>query len=212
VSIARFSLTDCHGVEHQYEVTRFPVAENASLQLLLGAPLIDAVSNAISTIVPILQDAEVRDQIAAALPKKGPGGEVIEGTTKVTISFETIAKVLGKANWVTAADVLKPLPEMILAQGGPALMTRIFAKTERLTPVPDLQGLPNAGGPVVDPNLRQNLGTAAGQDAAFGEGNMREYWVAGAMVLIANFTPSGPDGSINWKGAVSALTGGIVTL
>lgn len=205
MSIAKFSLTDCRGVEHAYEVTRFSVYENAEFQLMLGAPLMRAVASAIGTLVPILQDSEVRDEIAAALPKDGKSG-------KVTVSVATIAKALGAANWQEAAGVLEPIPEMIIAQGGPALVTKIFAKTERLTPIPELQGQPSVGEEVVDLNFREKLGTAPGQDSAFGEGNMAEYWKAAAMVLIANFTPSGPNGSVDWKGAVSALTGGIVTL
>lgn len=205
MSIAKFSLTDCKGAEHQYEVTRFTVYENAEFQLMLGAPLMRAVASAINTIVPILQDTEVRDEIAAALPKGGESG-------KVTVSVATIAKALGAANWQDAAGVLAPIPELIIANEGPALITKIFAKTERLTPIPELQGQPSIGEEVVDPNFREKLGTAAGQDSAFGEGNMAEYWKAAVMVLVANFTPSGPDGSVNWKGAVSSLTGGIVTL
>ncbi len=210
MSIAKFSLTDCRGVEHQYEVTRFSVYENAEFQLMLGAPLMRAVASAINTLVPILQDQEVRDEIAAALPKKDADGKPVSG--KVTISFATIAKVIGAANWQEAAGVLEPIPELIIAQGGPELITKIFRRTERLTPIAELQGQPSVGEEVVDPNFREKLGTKEGQDSAFGEGNMREYWTAAVMVLVANFTPSGPDGLVNWKGAVSALTGGIVTL
>ena len=205
MSIAKFSLTDCQGVEHQYEVTRFTVFENAEFQLMLGAPLMRAVASAIGTIVPILQDQEVRDEIAGALPAAGASGNV-------TVSIATIAKALGAANWQQAAGVLEPIPEMIIAQDGPALVTRIFKHTQRLTLVKELQGQPSVGEEVVDPNLREKLGTTEGQESAFGEGNMAEYWKAAVMVLVANFTPSGPDGSVNWKGAVSALTGGIVTL
>lgn len=205
MSIAKFSLTDCHGVAHAYEVERFTVRENAEFQLMLGAPLIKAIGNVINTLVPIIQDEETRTELIGALPGDGE-------KKKVSVNVASIAKALGKANWQAAAEVLLPLPEMIMAQGGPDLVTRIFAKTDRLTTVPELQGLPNVGGEVVDPNLRQHLGQEAGQEQAFGEGNMAEYWKAAAMVLVANFSASGPDGSINWKGAVATLTGGIVTL
>ncbi len=203
MSIAKFTLIDCHGVEHAYEVERFTVDENAEFQLMLGAPLMQGVANAVNTLVPILQDAEIRDSLT---------GAVSSNTGSVTVSIDTIAKALGAANWHSAAAVLMPLPEMIIQQGGPAMVARIFAKTERLTPIPELQGQPNVGGEVIDPNLRDKLGTPQGRDAAFGDGNMREYWKAAVMVLVANFTPSGADGLTDWKGAVAGLTGGIVTL
>lgn len=206
MSIAKFSLKDCHGVEHQYEVTRFTVDEQAAFQLKLGAPLMEGIAAAISTLVPIAQNEEVRNEIMGALPGGGSG----QGA--VTLSLATIAKALSSANWQGAADVLVPLPRMILEQGGPGFIAEIFAKTERLIPVPELQNQPTVGEKPVDPNLRQKLGNAADRDAAFGDGNMKEYWKAAAMVLVANFTPSGPNGSIDWKGAVASLTGGIVTL
>lgn len=205
MSIAKFSLTDCHGVERPYEVERFSVDENATFQLMLGAPLIEAVAAAVSTIVPLIQDAAVMANLAGALPGDGE-------TKGVTLSVDTIAKALGAANWQSAASVLTPIPAMIIAQGGPELVARIMAKTDRLTPIAQLQGQPNVGVAVVDPNYRQHLGNAADRDAAFGDGNMGEYWRAAVMVLVANFSPSGPDGSVSWKGALKSLTGGIVTL
>lgn len=205
MSIAKFSLKDCHGVERQYEVTRFTVDEQAEFQLKLGAPLMEGVAAAINTLVPIMQSDEIRAELGSMLPSEGEKAQV-------TIDFKTIAKAMSAADWQSAAGVLMPLPKMILGQGGPGFIAEIFAHTDRLTPIKELQGQPNAGGPMVDPNYRQHLGIAADRDAAFGDGNMREYWTAAAMVLVANFTPSGPDGSVNWKGAVSSLTGGIVTL
>jgi hypothetical protein len=212
VSIAKFSLTDCHGVEHQYEVTRFSVRENAEFQLMLGSPLLNAVSSVIRTLVPIIQDEEIVSELRDMMPSKEQLAEAVRGGKKTPVNVKAIAKALGAANWQAAAGVLAPIPEMIIAQGGPDLVTRIFAKTERLTPVKELQGQPSVGEEVVDPNFREKLSTEAGQDSAFGDGNMREYWTAAVMVLVANFTPSGPDGSVSWKGAVSSLTGGIVTL
>ena len=211
-SIAKFSLTDCHGVERQYEVERFPVDEQAALQLMLGAPLMRAVASAISTLVPIIQDEEIVSDLRAMMPSKDQVKAAMAGGEKVPMNLKAIAKALGAASWQHAADVLIPLPEMVIAQGGPVLWARILAKTDRLTPIKELQNQPNVGGPVVDTNYRQHLGTAADRDAAFGEGNMAEYWKAGVMALVANFSPSGPDGSVSWKGAVSSLTGGIVTL
>lgn len=205
MSIAKFNLTDCHGVEHAYEVTRFTVDEQATFQLKLGAPLMEGVAAAINTLVPIIQNEEVRSEIMAALPGDGE-------KKNVTINVQTIAKALSSADWQSAANVLMPLPKMIMAQGGPTFIAEIFAQTDRLTAIPELQGQPNVGGEVIDTNLRQKLGKADDRDAAFGEGNMAEYWKAAAMVLVANFSPSGPDGSVSWKGAVASLTGGIVTL
>lgn len=205
MSIAKFSLTDCHGAERAYEVTRFTVDENAAFQLMLGEPLIKAVASVINTLVPIIQNEETRAEIIAALPADGE-------KKQVAVNVQTIARALAAANWQSVAEVLLPLPEMIIAQGGPALVARIFAKTERLTPIPELQGQPSVSDEAIDPNHRQKLGNAADRDQAFGEGNMREYWLAAAMVLVANFSPSGPDGSVSWKGAVSSMTGGIVTL
>lgn len=205
MSIAKFSLTDCHGVEHAYEVTRFTVDENAAFQLMLGEPLIKAVASVINTLVPIIQDEETRAEIIAALPGDGE-------KKQAAVNVQTIARALAAANWQSVAEVLLPLPEMIIAEGGPALVVRIFAKTERLTPILELQNQPNVGDEVLDPNHRQHLGNADDRNQAFGEGNMVEYWKAAAMVLVANFSPSGPDGSVSWKGAVSSMTGGIVTL
>ena len=207
MSIAKFSLTDCHGVEHQYEVTRFTVDEQAELQLMLGEPLLRAVASAISTLVPIIQDEEIVSELRSMIPDK----EAKKGE-KVQVNLKAIARAMGAANWQTAADVLTPIPAMVIAQGGSALWARILANTDRLTPIAELQNQPNVGGPAIDPNYRQHLGTAADRDAAFGDGNMVEYWKAGVMALVANFSPSGPDGSVSWKGAVSSLTGGIVML
>jgi hypothetical protein len=203
VSIAKFSLTDCHGAEHQYEVIRFTVDEQAAFQLKLGAPLMEGVAAAISTLVPIFQDEEVRSEIMSGLP---------DGKGQASISFETIAKALSSANWQNAADVLVPLPKMILEQGGPQFIAEIFAKTERLTPLDELKGRPTVTEDPIDPNFRLRLWKVDERNAAFGDGNMGEYWKAAAMVLVANFSPTGPDGSVSWKGAVSSLTGGIVTL
>ncbi len=212
MSIAKFSLKDCHGVERQYEVTRFTVDQNAELQLMLGEPLLNAVASAISTLVPIIQDEEIVSELRAMMPTEEKLAAAEASGEKVPMNLKAIAKALGAANWQSAANALTPIPAMIIAQGGPALWARILAKTDRLTAIKELQGQPNVGGPVVDPNYRQHLGTAADRDAAFGNGNMAEYWKAGVMALVANFSPSGPDGSVNWKGAVSSLTGGIVTL
>lgn len=205
MSIAKFSLTDCHGVEHQYEVTRFSVYEQANLQLKLGAPLMEGIAAAINTLVPIIQDEEVRSEILAALPQDGENKQV-------TINLQTIAKVLSSANWQSAANVLVPLPKMILEQGGPEFVTEIFSQTERLTYIKEHAGRATVTEEPIDTNFRQKLGNTADQDAAFGDGNMGEYWKAAAMVLVANFSPSGPNGSVSWKGAVKSLTGGIVTL
>ncbi len=212
MSIAKFSLTDCHGVERQYEVTRFTVDQNAELQLMLGEPLLNAVASAISTLVPIIQDEEIVSELRAMVPSKEKLAADEASGEKTPMNLKAVAKALGAATWQSAANVLAPIPAMIIAQGGPALWARILAKTDRLTPIKELQGQPNVGGPVVDPNWRLHLGKAEDRDAAFGAGNMAEYWKAGVMALVANFSPSGPDGSVNWKGAVSSLTGGIVTL
>ncbi len=212
MSIAKFSLKDVHGVERQYEVERFTVDENAALQLMLGAPLLRAVAAAIRTLVPIIQDEEIVSELRAMMPSEEQIKADADSGEETPMNVKAIAKALGAANWQMAADVLTPIPAMIIAEGGPELWARILAKTDRLTAIKELQGQPNVGGPVVDPNYRQHLGVAADRDAAFGAGNMAEYWKAGVMALVANFSPSGPDGSVSWKGAVSSLTGGIVTL
>jgi hypothetical protein len=211
-SIAKFSLTDCHGAEHQYEVTRFTVDQQSELQLMLGAPLLRAVGSAISTLVPIIQDEEIVSELRDMMPSGDQVKAAMAGGEKIPINVKAIAKALGAVHWQHAADVLIPIPEMVIAQGGPVLWARIMSKTERLTPIAELQSLAQVSEEQIDTDERLKLGVPADRDRAFGEGNMAEYWKAGVMALVANFSPSGPDGSVNWKGAVSALTGGIVTL
>ena len=96
MSIAKFSLKDCHGVERQYEVERFTVDQTAELQLMLGERLLQAVASAISTLVPIIQDEEIVSGLRAMVPD----GEAKDGET-VTINLQSIAKALGAANWQT---------------------------------------------------------------------------------------------------------------
>lgn len=206
MSIAKFSLKDCQGVEHKYEVERFSVDKNAELQLMLGEPLLRAVASAVGTLVPIIQNEEIVSEIRAMIPS-----DDVSESESVPINVKGIAKALGVADWQMAADVLTPIPAMIISQGGSKLMADIMSKTFRLTAIAELQNQPNVGGKVVDPNYRQCLGNAADRDAAFGDGNMAEYWKAGVMSLVANFSPSGPDGSVNWKDALASFTGGIWT-
>lgn len=196
MSIARFSLKDCHGVLHDYEVERFSVDENARFQLLLSAPLFKAISRAVAVLAPAI--------------KGGKLGEAMEEGTIKAMAF-----ALSDANWADAAHVLTPLPAMILAEGGPALVAEILNKTTRLVPI---EAMKNQTAPTVTgdappaTHMRLELGRPEHRNQAFGAGNMAEYWKAAAMVLIANFTPSGPDGSVDWRNAVSDLTGGVVTL
>jgi hypothetical protein len=196
VSVAKFKLDDCQGVSHEYEVTRFPVDENARLQLLLGEPLIKAVARAIGVLAPVIKEGGLADAME-------------EGT------LQSLAGALSGANWSIAADVLTPLPRMILDQGGPALIAQIFAKTVRKVPIDAMRDQP---APVLSEDqpvgncMRQELGNAAHRELAFGDGNMGEYWKAAAMVLVANFTPTGPDGSVSWKQAAESMTGGLLML
>lgn len=195
MSIAKFTLEDCSGVAHEYEVTRFTVDENAEFQLLLGEPLIKAVARTIAVLAPVL--------------KEGGLGEAME-----TGTLSALAEALSGADWGAASDVLTPLPKMIMDQGGPQLIARIFSKTIRKVPIQAMvdQPTPTLTETPVDNHMRLELGKAEHRDQAYGNGNMGEYWKAAAMVLVANFTANGPDGSVNWKDAFANMTGGLVTL
>ena len=90
-SIAKFNLNDCNGESHEYQVQRFTVDENAELQLLLGEPLLQAVSRAIGVLAPVMK-SELSD--------------AVEGGT-----LGDIAKALSGANWGIASDILTPIPK-----------------------------------------------------------------------------------------------------
>lgn len=193
MSVAKFTLEDCKGVVHEYEVTRFTVDENAEFQLLLGEPLLKAVARAIGARAPVIKEG-------------GLGDAMEEG------SLSALAGALSGANWGAAAEILTPIPKMIIEQGGSQLVAKIFAKTIRKIPIRAMQGQPTISESGVSDTMNLELWRAEHRDQAYGEGNMGEYWKAACMVLIANFTPSGPDGSVNWKTALQNMTGGLLTL
>jgi hypothetical protein len=182
-------------VAHEYEVERFSVDEQARLQLLLGEPLFEAIAKAVSTLAPVIQEGGVR--------------KAMEGGT-----LSEMAKALSGANWGEAAGVLTPLPKMILDQGGPRLVAQILSKTTRLVPVDALRDkpMPSLTDSDASRDLRQNLGDENDRNQAYGDGNMGEYWKAAAMVLLANFTPTGPTGFVDWKQSLQSMTGGILQL
>lgn len=195
MSVARFTLKDCHGVEFEYQVTRFSVDENAEFQLLLGEPLLKAIARAIEVLAPAIREGEL--------------GPALESGT-----LQSLAEGLSGANWGAASEILTPIPRMIIAQGGPALIARIFSKTVRKVPIAAMatQAAPALTETPVADHMRLELGNPAHRDQAFGDGNMAEYWKAACMVLVANFTANGPDGSVNWKNALKNMTGGLLTL
>lgn len=195
-SIAKFKLEDCNGKEFEYEVTRFTVDEQAKLQLILGEPLFEAVSQALATLAPIMQ--------------KGEAGKIFE-----TNNLSDMGKALSGANWTQAAKILSPIPKMILEKGGPALIEQVFSKTIRKVPIEAAQSQTM---PVINEDsapkkdLELDLGNPGHRDQAYGNGNMGEYWKAAAMVLVANFTQSGQSGYVTWKDGIKALTGGMLIL
>jgi hypothetical protein len=193
VSLAKFSLKDCNGVEHEYEVERFSVDEQADLQLKLGEPLMKALARTVAVLAPAMK--------SGGLGKAMQGGNLGE-----------MAKALSDARWSEAADILTPLPKMIMAQGGPKMIAYVFSKTVRLIPVEGMRGQPTVTDQAPEHNMRQHLGDAGDRDLAFGEGNMGEYWRAAGMVLLANFTPPGPNGYVDWKRSLSSMTGGLLVL
>lgn len=183
----KFSLKDSEGQSHQYEVELFSCDENARLQLIVSKPLLQMIGSVIAALVPAIADGVTLDDLDA------------------------ISGMLSKIDWLSAPGALTPLPEMIEERGGPDLVARIFERTARLLPVPELQGATTAtGDAAIDPNLRLHLKLASARDEAFGDGNMAEYWAAAAMVLIVNFTKLGRSELIDWKQLVERLTGGIL--
>jgi hypothetical protein len=178
-----FELADADDNLHTYEVELFSVDENARLQLMFGQPLIRAVGNLAATLAPVVQSGAVDLD----------GGEI------------DVKAVLGAVGWHDAPDVLLPVISEIEARGGPEQVARIFERTTRLVPSPDLEGLPVADGNPIDPNFRQQLKKPEMRDMAFGDGNMYEYWRAAAMVLLVNFTRYGRQGSPSLSGLFKRL-------
>jgi hypothetical protein len=194
VKTVYFDLKDADGVSHAYEVDLYSVAENAKLQLMCAGPLLQALGRLAAVVRPALQ----------AVPK---------GTTMENLDMASALKILGNADLESLPESLMAFPEMIEARGGPDLVTRIFAGTRRCIPIPALQGLPTAAGDDAIPSdHKQALADPVQQDAAFGDGNMGEYWQAAAMVLIVNFTRFGRRGSQPLSGLIKKLTLGIVDL
>ena len=186
-----FKLKDADGLEHEYEVVLFSVAENVKLQLMVAGPLMEAAGRALATVLPAITGKKI--------------GDVLK-------DMSTLVAALRLVDWTSAPAALTVIPEMIEARGGATLITKIFNSTTRLTAIPELQNIATASGDgELDSDLRQPLADPVHQDAAFGDGNFRDYWTAAAMVLIVNFTRHGRNGSGSLKGLVGTLTGGLVT-
>ena len=190
MKIARFELEDCEATSHTYEVELFSCDENARLQLMCATPLLRAVGRLIGAITPAL------------------GEDGLQGAMG---SMDGMIQALGKMDWTEVPEALAAIPEEIEKRGGPALVAEIFARTTRLTPVPELQSLPSVDDRKIETDLRQRLKLAGDRDLAFGDGNFAEYWAAVGMVLAVNFTRIGRSGSATWRDALRTLTGGLLT-
>jgi hypothetical protein len=189
VKTVHFDLKDVDGVSHTYNVELFSVAQNAKLQLMCARPLLKAVGKLASVIAPAFRDL------------KDAGIENVNAL-----------QIFTAVDWGEATDALLAIPEMLEGRGGAALVTEIFERTERMIPIPALQGLPTATDQSIPTAHPQALKSAQEQDAAFGDGNMAEYWQAAAMVLVVNFTRYGRHGSKGLSELVKKLTLGAVDL
>jgi hypothetical protein len=188
-----FEIKDSLGVFHTYEVDLFSVAENARLQIICARPLIRVLGKVGAVLRPAF----------AAIP---------EGMSASDLDIAAVVKIISSADIEAAADALLSIPEMLEEKQGPELVTRIFAGTRRLVEIPALQGQPTVGDQQVPTAIKQDLRDPSHQDAAFGDGNMAEYWHAAAMVLIVNFTQYGRKGSMPLSALLGKLTGGIFSL
>lgn len=193
-----FKLQDADGLEHDYETELFSCDENAALQLIVAKPLMQLVARAVGALAPVLRVID-HTELQKVVAEKGIAG-------LIKMAKDAIPHV----DWAMLPDALGAIPDMVQANGGPVLVARMFASTERLIPIPELQGLPTAGGDPVDPFMRQALNLPQQRDLAFADGNMREYWRAFVMVMAVNFTQIGRSGSASWKNAVEAMTFGLL--
>jgi len=193
VKTVHFDLKDVDGVVHAYEVDLFTVAEQARLQIICAKPLFRALGKVGTVISPALKS-------------------IPAGITPADLDMAAVVKIMAHADLEAAAEALMSIPEMLVEQKGPDLITRIFAGTRRCVEIPALQGLPTASDEPIPTAYKQELRDSAAQDQAFGDGNMAEYWQAAAMVLIVNFTQYGRKGSRPLSDLLGKLTGGILTL
>jgi hypothetical protein len=180
-----FDLKDADGESHRYEVELFSCDENVALQLIIAAPLMQTIGRTLAAVLPAVEGQAMSD---------------------VFKDMDSLSEALRRVDWTRAPDALISIPQMIEAQGGPALVQRIWAKTYRLLPIAELQNVATAHGDgKIESDYRQHLALAPERDNAFGDGNFAEYWQAVAMVLIVNFTRFGRNGSGSLSGLAESL-------
>ena len=190
MKIVEFELKDAEGVSHRYRVELFSCDESVRLQLMVARPLFDMIGQLLGALVPALGKSKLSELLG---------------------SLDGIATGLQLIDWTTLPGALAALPAAIEDRGGPVLIERVFAKTTRLVPIPEAQGLASVSdGPVVT-DMEQKIASSDWRDVAFGDGNFAELYQAFGMVLIVNFTRYGRSGSKDWRGIVETLTGGLVT-
>lgn len=189
-----FELNDREGAPHLYEVELFSCDENAALQLMVGQPAFEMVADLIGTLAPALVagglEVMLREGKLGDLAKALLGGNVDVGRL---------------------SQLMAPLFRTLQEQEGPVVIARIFARTVRQVKVKELSGAPTTSGDGKHKDyIEQPLGDPEHRDAAFGDGNMGEYWLAALMVLVVNFFHVGRDQPATWSDAAQKLTGGLL--
>jgi len=188
-----FELDDRDGKPHLYEVELFSCDENAALQLMVGQPAFEILADLLGTLAPALADG---------------GLELMMREGKLS---ELAATLIGKVDVGRVSRVMGPLFAMLQEQGGPEVIARIFGRTKRQIKVKELRGVPTTSGDDKPRDyIEQALSDPDQRDAAFGDGNMAEYWLASLMVLVVNFFHVGRDRPATWSDAAKSLTGGLL--
>ncbi len=183
-----FELNDADGKPHRYAVELFSVDQNIRYQLMLAKPLIQAVGKAVAALSPVL------------------GGLLGEEKQEDGWLLDAVQQI----DWATAPDALSVIPEMLEARGGPVIVAELLSQTKRYMTADATVSVPVVGDQVPEqPHLM--MGVAANRDLAYGDGNYGELWSAVAAVVLVNFTRSGRNGSLNWRDALTSLTGGLLT-
>lgn len=183
-----FELNDVDGKRHRYEVELFSCDEQARYQLMLGGSLIEGIGQLAAQLAPLVKS----------------------GAIDFDAGSFNLGDILGEVDWQGVPKIILPMIAEIERRGGSKVVADIFARTWRLTEVPEHRNLPVADGQPVDKDIRSHLADSGQRDLAFSDGNMAEYWKAAAMVLIVNFTRHGRNGSLGLNELVSMLTFGIV--
>jgi hypothetical protein len=198
VKIVNFQLNDSEGTAHRYEVELFSCDESAALQLEVAQPMMQVIGGALAAIMPAL-GGDMRERLE----------RFIEGDTS-SLTLSDVIEAVSRVNWADAPEAFLSVPRTILQYGGPAMVQRVFARTNRCIENKEAAEAPTASDEY-DPYIRQPLADPKMRDMAFGDANYGEYWLAFVSVLLVNFTQRGRGELLTWSAFASHMTGGLWT-